>query len=371
MLDRFKVPSGDEVRVPHDALRETVTAIFEKMGVSPEDAAEGADVLVDTDLRGVETHGVSNMLRAYIQRYNRGNLNPRPNWRLIRESPATATIDADKGLVVILGPKAMRIAINKAREVGIGAVSMFNAGHSGAIGHHAMLAAKEDMVGMCTTAGGTNVVPTFAAEGRLGTNPIAIAAPAGKEAPFLFDVATSAIAGNKLLLAARVGAPLLPGWVAELDGTPIMEESAVREPGQYYQLPLGSTREQSSHKGYGFGMMSEILATMLSGALPSMVAARGAEAGPGEPGVSCHYFAAYNIASFTDVDTFKDHMDQMLQTLRETKPAPGHERVIYPGLSEYEEEQDRRANGIPLHKEVIQWFEDITGEMSLPRLRLV
>ncbi len=363
MLERFKVPHGDEVRVPHDSLRETVTAIFEKMGVSPEDAAEGADVLVTTDLRGVETHGVSNMLRSYVQAYNRGDLNPRPNWRLVRESPATATMDADGGLAVILGPKAMRIAISKAREVGIGAVSMFNAGHSGAIGHHAMLAAKEDMVGMCATASGLQVVPTFAAEGRLGTNPIALAAPAGKEAPFLFDAATSAVAGNKLRLAARVGASLLPGWVAELDGSPIMEETPVRDGGQYHQLPLGGSREQGSHKGYGFAMMSEILATMLAGVLPPMVAGRGV-GGTG----SRHYFAAYNIESFTEVDTFKDHMDQMLQTLRETKPAPGHQRVLYPGLSEYEEEQDRRANGIPLHNEVIQWFEDITDELSLPRL---
>ena len=364
MLDRFKVPHGDEIKVPHDSLLETVTSIFEKMGVAPEDAAEGADVLVSTDLRGVETHGVSNMLRNYVKAYNDGSLNPRPNWKLIRETPATATMDADGGLGIMVCPKAMRIAIKKAKEVGIGAVSMYNAGHSGAIGHHAMLAAKEGMVGMAMTASGLQVVPTFAAEGRLGTNPIAIAAPAGKEAPFLFDAATSAIAGNKLGLAARVGAKLLPGWVAELDGAPITEEIPVRERNQYYQLPLGGTREQSSHKGYGFAMMSEIMATMLSGVLPPMVAGRGM-GGVG----SRHYFSAYNIEAFTDIDTFKDNMDQMLQTLRETKPAPGHDRVLYAGLSEYEEERDRRVNGIPLHKEVIQWFSDITGELSIPRLK--
>ena len=360
MLERFKVVHEDEVRVSQESLRQTVTAIFEKMGVSPEDSAEGADVLVSTDLRGVETHGVSNMLRAYVQQYNEGSLNPRPNWRIERESPATATIDADQGLAVILGPKAMRIAIEKARNVGVGVVTMHHSGHSGGIGHHAMLAAQEDMVGVCMTATGTGVVPTFGAEARFGTNPIAIAAPAGKEAPFLFDVATSAVAGNKLRLAARVGASLLPGWVAELDGTPIMEETPVRERGQYHQLPLGGTREQGSHKGYGFALMAEVLGTMLGGVLPSMV-----DSTTG----SRHHFAAYNIASFTDLKTFKDNMDQMLKTLRETKPAPGHERVLYPGLSEYEEEQDRRANGIPLHEEVIRWFDTITGELSLPPLK--
>jgi len=364
MLERFKVPEGDELRVEDESLTKTVTAIFQKMGVSAEDAAEGANVLVSTDLRGVETHGVSNMLRAYVQQYNAGTLNPRPDWKIVRESPGTATIDADRGLAVILGPKAMRISIEKAKKVGIGVVTMFNAGHSGAIGHHATLAAQQDMIGVCMTAAGLLVAPTFASEGLLGTNPIAIAAPAKNQPPVLFDAATSAIAGNKLRLAARVGANLLPGWVAERDGTPIMEETPVRERDQYYQLPLGGTREQGSHKGYGLALMAEILATFLAGALPSMIS--------GNPGVSRHYFAAYNIESFTDLDTFKETMDRMLQMLRETKPAPGQDRVLYPGLSEFEEEQDRRTNGIPLHKEVIQWFEDISGELEgIPPLRII
>ena len=153
MLERFKVAEGDEVRVSEESLRVTTTAVFEKMGVSAEDAAEGANTLVMSDLRGVETHGVSNMLRSYVQQYNDGALNPRPNWRILRESPGTATIDADNGLVVILGPAAMRMAIDKARDVGVGVVVMHNSGHSGAIGHHALLAAEADMVGMVMTGG--------------------------------------------------------------------------------------------------------------------------------------------------------------------------------------------------------------------------
>jgi LDH2 family malate/lactate/ureidoglycolate dehydrogenase len=153
---------------------------------------------------------------------------------------------------------------------------------------------------------------------------------------------------------------MLPGWIADIDGSPVMEESPVRERGQYYQLPLGGTRELGSHKGYGFAMLTEIMGTMLSGVLPTMVDPNGG---------SKHSFTAYNIAAFTDVDQFKEKMDRMLKMLRETPPAPGHARVLYPGLSEYEEIQDRRAHGIPLHKEVIEWFNDITSELSLPRLR--
>ena len=359
MLDRFKVPPADQVHVSEAALRQTVAAIFEQCNLTPEDAAIGADVLVTTDLRGVESHGVSNMLRSYVQSYQRGDYNPRPNWRIVRESPSTATIDGDGGLGVILGPKAMRIAIDKARAVGVGMVTMYNGRHLGAVGHHAMLAAQADMVGMCMTATQPSVLPTFGAEPRFGTNPVSIAAPAKTQPPVLFDVATSAVAGNKVGLAARVGSNLLPGWIADREGNPIMEETAVLPRGQYFQLPLGGTREQGSHKGYGLALMVEVLATMLSGTLPV-----GLDRSTGYK----HFFAAYNIAAFTDVDEFKEHMDQMLEWLRETRPAPGQERVLYPGLLEYEDERERRAHGIPLHREVIQWFAKITSEMGLPPL---
>ncbi len=359
ILERFKVPPQDQVLVSEAALRRTTTQIFEKLGVTPGDAAEAAEVLTMTDLRGVETHGVSNMLRAYVRDYRAGKLDPRPGFTVERESPGTAVIDAGKRLGIIVGPKAMRLAIEKARKVGVGIVTVHNAGHFGAIGHFAMQAAQADMVGACFTAAGLHVVPTFGAKPLLGTNPIALAAPARREAPLLFDAATSAIAGNKIRLAMRIGSPLLPGWVTDKEGTPIMEEKPVFDREDFFQAPLGGTREQGSHKGYGLALMAEVLATMLSGALPTMLA-------PGSG--SKNQFAAYNIEAFTDLGRFKDTMDEMLRTLRTAAPAPGQERVLYPGLSEAEELAHRRAHGIPLHKEVIQWFGECTREMSLPPL---
>ena len=365
MLERFKVPGEDEVRVPEQSLRETVTAIFERMGVVREDALEGADVLVMTDLRGVETHGVSNMLRDYVYKYGQGKLNPRPDWRIVRESPGTATIDADRGLGIMLGRRAMEMAMSKARKMGIGVVTMRNSGHLGAVGHFAMIAAQRDMVGVCITAGGTRILPTFAAESRLGANPISIAAPARNEPPMLFDVATSVIAINKIALASRVGVDLLPGWIADEEGTPIMEETPVPKREEYSVLPLGSTREKGSHKGYGLSLMVEVLAALLSGSVPSML-----DATPTQSGFK-NYFAAYDVSAFTDLDAFKDNMDRMLRTLKDTRPAPGHARVMYPGLPEFETEMERRANGIPLHREVVRWFDDIAGELSVPRLRAI
>src|SRR5438445_105823 len=307
ILERFKVPEKDQVLVSEAALRRTVAQIFEKLGVSADDAADAADVVTMTDLGGVETHAVPNLLRAYVRDYKAGKLDPRPGWRIVRESPGTAVIDAERRLGIIVGPKAMRLAIDKARTVGVGVVTVYNSGHFGAIGHFAMQAAQQNMVGVCFTGAGLSVVPTFAAKPMLGTNPIAVAAPARREAPMLFDAATSAIAGNKIRLAIRLGSPLLPGWVTDKEGNPITEEKPVFDRDEYHQLPLGGTREQGSHKGYGFALMAEVLSTVLAGALPTMLA-------PG--GGSKNHFAAYNIEAFTDLEQFKDTMDRMLETLR-------------------------------------------------------
>ena len=360
MLQRFKVPKEDEVRISADSLRATVAAFFEKMGETKEDAAIGADTLVTSDLRGVESHGVSNMVAKYLEYYKEGSIKARPDWRIVRETPGTANIDADSGLVIILGQTAMQLAIDKAKEVGVGVVTVFNSGHSGAIGHHAMRAAEQDMVGMVMTAAGTRIAPTFAAESRFGTNPIAIAAPARNEAPFLFDAATSSVAMNKIWLAKRVGAKVVPGWIADSDGSPIMEEATIPEDeNDFFLMPLGGTREMGSHKGYGFALMAEVLTTLMAGALPSMILG---------DRVSKHFFTAYNIEAFTDVDTFKDNMDQTLHMLKTTKPAPGHERVLYPGLPEHEDMEERTRNGIPLHRDVVDWFDDMTSEFAIPGL---
>lgn len=357
MLERFHVRAEDEVRVSEGALRETVTAILGACGVPEEDAANGADALVMADVRGVETHGVSNMLRRYVDWYRAGVHNPRPEWIIERETPATATIDGDQGLGIIQGFPAMRLAIEKARNVGIGAVTMRNSGHLGGIGHFAMLAAEQDMIGLCMTASSLLVPPTFGAVPRIGTNPIAYAVPANRMPFLLFDAAMSTIASNKVGLSRRLGALLEPGWIAEMDGAPVTEPVPAPADDEYFLLPLGGTREQGSHKGYGMGLFVEVMTTLLSGSIPRMIER---DTRPR------HFFAAFDIAAFTDVAQFKDTMDRMLETLEETPPAPGHERVYYPGLPEHESERERRAHGIPLHVEVIDWFDRITEEFSLP-----
>ncbi|MFC1978273.1 Ldh family oxidoreductase, partial [Chloroflexota bacterium] len=350
MLERFKLKEQDLVRVPEGALRETVVSIFEKMDVPQDDSRLAADVLVSADLRGVESHGVSNMLRIYVQRYQQGQTKANPQWRIIRESPSTANIDCDAGLGIIIAPKAMEIAIEKAKKVGIGMVTMNNGRHLGMASYPAMLALKHDMIGLCMTSTPPSMVPTFGTEPRLGTNPIALAAPTDKEAPFVFDAAMTVVANNKLRLARRLGIKLAPGWVADPYGAPIMEEvmppvAGLEGPVQSHLLPLGSTREMGSHKGYGLAGIVEILSGILTG---------GGYSAKNDGANFNHCVAAYDIEVFMDTEQFKRTMDEWLQTLRFTQPAAGHDRVLYPGLPEAECEVEYRAKGIPLHPEVVE-----------------
>ena len=354
MLPQFRVNLDEAINVRGEALSSTVAAIFEKLGVPAADAQVGADVLVLADLRGVDSHGVSNMLRSYVGGFQRGEINPRPEMKIIRETPATASVDSDRGLGTIMTPKAMNLAIRKAREVGVGMVTVGNARHLGMASYHAMLAAQQDMIGVCMTSCPPRTLPTFGAEPRLGTNPIAIAVPTRNEPMFVFDAATSSVAQNKIEIARRLGAMLEPGWLATEDGTPIMEEVAVPE--KYHLLPLGATRELGSHKGYGLSCVVDIFAGVLTGF--------GYGAVPGRPNFG-HYVAAYAVDGFCDVDEFKSTMDEWSQMMQSTRPAPGHERVLVPGQPEAEMEVVRRADGIPLHPEVIQWIRDTCGEMSV------
>lgn len=354
MLPQFRVDLDEAIMVPGDGLKATVAAIFEKMGVPAEDAQVGADVLVLADLRGVDSHGVSNELRSYVNGYSSGQINPRPDIKTIRETPSTASLDSDRGLGIITTPKAMELAIRKAKEVGVGMVTLGNARHLGMASYHAMMALEHDMIGVCMTSCPPRVVPTFGAEPRLGTNPIAVAVPAKNHPPFVYDAATSTVAGNKIGIARRLGAKLEPGWLADKDGTPIMEE--VDPPADYTLLTLGSTRELGSHKGYGLSCMVDILAGVLTGF--------GYGAAPGRPNFG-HYVAAYSIAGFDDPDHFKENMDEWMDMMKSTKPAPGHDRVMVAGQPEAEVEAVRRVEGIPLHPEVVEWFHDTCGELSV------
>jgi LDH2 family malate/lactate/ureidoglycolate dehydrogenase len=353
MLERFHVSDDIAVRVPEAPMRTTVEDIFRKMGMLNEDAVQSADVLLYADIRGIDSHGVSNMLRQYVADFGTGSINPRPNWKIVREAPAIVNIDGDRGHGLVLGPAAMKIAIERAKTYGIGAVTVGNSRHSGAAAYHAAMALEHGMIGIAMTTGSMNMTPTNGAARLLGLNPIACAVPTLEMPPFVFDAAMSAVASNKIRLARRLGVKTLPGWIAELDGTPIMEEQEIPE--ESMMLPSGGTRENGSHKSYGLAVMVEVLTSAIAGT----------GAGPHRRAGISHHMIAYNVEAFTDLDVFKKDMDDYMRSLADAPTAPGADRVVYAGLPEHEAEIDRMANGIPYHPEVIEWFKSITAELGI------
>ena len=343
----------ETIRVAADVLRHNVVNIFEALNVEHDNAVQGADVLVAADLRGYETHGVSNMLRGYIRGLSRGWINARPQWRIERERAGTATLDCDRALGLMVAPVAMRMAIEKARQTGIAAVTMRNSQHLGMAAYHAMLAAKEDMVGMCMSATPPAMLPTYGREMRLGTNPMAVAAPSKTLAPFVYDAAASVVAASRIGAAKRAGRDIPGNWIADAEGNVITQPGPVPE--EYHLLPLGSSRELGSHKGYGLAMIVEMMSSLLAGASPA-----GLE--PRSP--FNHFVAAFNIDAFMDVDEFKEHMDSWLQAMQATPPASGYERVLTPGQHAAEVEAERSINGIPLRAEVVEWLKATAAELN-------
>ena len=354
MLEHFHIPAEIEVRVDADAMRRTVVDVFTALGMPQDDARQSADVLMYADERGIDSHGVSNMLRAYVEQIRAGDINLHPQWRIVRDSPAACTIDSDRAHGGVIGPTAMRIAIERAGQYGVGAVSVYRGGHFGAAAYHAAMALEHDMIGVAMTAGGMSMAPTFGAEKLVGLNPLGFAVPARHEAPFIFDASMSSVAGNKIRLARRLGRDTLPAWIAEPDGTPVMDSRPIPE--EFLMLPLGGTREIGSHKGFGLAVMIEVLTSVLAGG----------GAGPDRRGGQAHHFLAYRIDAFADPEQLKDDMDVYLKRLRTAKTAPGAERVLYAGLPEQEAQVERRARGIPYHPEVIEWFQGIIAELGIP-----
>ena len=235
------------------------------------DARIAADVLVEADLRGIDSHGVARMSR-YVSGIQGGMMRPKATPRVVHETPCTATIDGDAGLGQPVSHRAMQLAISKAREHGVGFVAVRNSNHFGIAGYYAMMALNEDMIGICTTNTEVIVVPTFARNAMFGTNPIAIAVPTGKERPFVLDMSTSTVTRGKIEVHARLEKPIPLNWATDERGV------ATDNPAQVLQnivnrsggglLPLGGALEESGgHKGYGLAIAVEIFSALLSGAL--------------------------------------------------------------------------------------------------------
>ncbi|MFM2015917.1 MAG: hypothetical protein RIQ51_1407 [Bacteroidota bacterium] len=350
----------------YHALADFAEAVFLKMGCSTSDAALATKVLLSADLRGIDSHGIARLV-GYVRLWEQGRINATPNIKIVHETPSTAVIDGDRGLGLIVAPRAMEIAMEKAKQVGTGWVSVKNSNHFGIAGYHAMMALEQEMIGIAMTNASALVAPTYAAEKLLGTNPIAVAIPAGQEAPFVADFATTTAANGKLEIAQRNNTSIPLGWAQDAAGNPTQDANILKNGGAL--LPLGSEKEQGSHKGYALGAIVDIFSAVLSGAsfgpwappFPAYVPMP--ENMPGE-GLG-HFIGAMRIDAFRPAADFKSNMDLWLNRFRNATPAAGYDQVYVAGDIERAMEKERMQNGIPLVDMVQNDLKALAEKMAL------
>lgn len=355
-----------ETTFPLDDLLRFTKKVFDHIGCPPEQAELAADVLLNADLRGIDSHGVAR-LSGYVRLWEAGRINTRPNMRIVHESPSTAVMDGDGGLGLVVAPRAMEIAISKAKAAGTGWVSVRNSNHFGIAGHHAMQALSHDMIGMAMTNASPLVAPTFSTERMLGTNPIAVAVPAGEQPPFVADFATTTAANGKLEILQRKNENAPLGWIQQKDGQPSTNPSELKDGGAL--VPLGSDREHGSHKGYCLGAWVDIFSAVLSGAnygpwVPPFVAFLSPPADPVGDGIG-HFLGAMRIDAFRPAGEFKQHMDNWINRFRKATPVAGEERVLIPGDPERAMAAHRRAHGIPVNGKVVEDLRTLASKFKI------
>lgn len=323
-------------------------AVFEKCGMSNTNALQAAEVLHAADLRGIDSHGVAR-LSGYVRLWESDRANLNPVFKIIHQTPSTATLDADKGLGLNSAPFAMNLAIEKAATAGTGWVAIKNSNHFGIAAHHAMMALPHDMIGITMTNASPLVAPTFSKERMLGTNPICFAIPAGKHRPVVVDMATSAAANGKLEIAQRENKGIPSGWVQDQDGNDSIDADALKKGGAL--LPLGG------HKGYGMSAVVDIFTAVLSGAnygpwVPPFVSFLEPLSNlPGE-GMG-HFVGALRVDAFRPAAEFKRHMDNWIERFKNAERVEANQPVLIPGEPEFITELERKKEGIPLNEKVV------------------
>jgi L-2-hydroxycarboxylate dehydrogenase (NAD+) len=344
--------------------------IFSRIGCPEADADTAARALLSADLRGVDSHGVAR-LAGYTRLWEAGRANPTPRIRIIHETPSTAVVDGDRGLGLVVAPFAMQVAIDKAKNVGTGWVSVQDSNHFGIAAYHALKAVEQDMIGIAMTNASALVAPTFSVERLLGTNPICVAIPAGDEPPFVADLATTTAANGKLEILQRKNQLAPEGWIQDKYGKSSTNPHELKSGGAL--LPLGGDREHGSHKGYALGAIVDIFSAVLSGAnygpwvppFPAYIAMP--ENMPGK-GIG-HFFGAMRLDAFRPAAEFKQHMDKWILRFRSAKAVEGEEQVLIPGDPEREMEAERSARGIPLLYSVVEDLKFLAEKFGVDFIR--
>ncbi|MDD3235235.1 MAG: Ldh family oxidoreductase [Candidatus Cloacimonetes bacterium] len=360
-------------RLPVEALQEFMTTVFTRIGVAAEDAAICSEVLIASDLRGIESHGIGR-LKMYYDRIKAGIQNPVTKIDMIKDKFATAVWDGNHGMGHVIAKKAMQTAIDKASQYGLGCVAVRNSTHYGICGFYAEMATKQNMIGITFTNARPSICPTNGVTPLLGTNPICFGAPSDLPYPFLYDAATSISQRGKVEQYAREEKETPEGWAIDLDGKPYTDTKRllidlVKQKAS--MLPIGGTNELTgSHKGYGLGTMVEILSAALQNG-SYLKGLLGIDA-DGKPAPYClgHFFLAINIEFFTELDSFRKITGDICRELQNSQLFPGKTRIYVAGEKEYELEQQVRSLGVPIIPNLQKDIEFMQHELNLDMLKL-
>ena len=350
-----------------------MTAVFEKMGVPTEDARLCADVLLESDRRGIESHGCNRFKPIYIDRIKSGILNPVTKIDILKETPTTAVLDANDGMGMVASKKAMDMCIEKAHKYGMGMVAVRNSSHYGIAGYWTGLAAKENMIGISGTNARPSVAPTFGVENMLGTNPLTFSMPTDEPFPFTLDCATSVIQNGKIEYYARINHDTPKGLVISREGEELTDSAEILKKIRSQQAalaPLGGFGETTGgYKGYGDSTVVEILSAALQSGLFLKALDGKDEEGKIRPYHLGHFFIAIDTEAFMGAEAFKKTCGDILRDLRGSEKAPGQERIYTAGEKEYDVWMYRKDKGVPVTEAVQKEFIGLRDEFGLTQFK--
>ncbi|MFX0021538.1 MAG: Ldh family oxidoreductase [Candidatus Hermodarchaeota archaeon] len=359
--------SDDIVFIDSKILESFMRDVFIGLGVPKEDAEIIADVLITSDLRGIESHGVQRC-KMYYDRIKQGIYEAKTKIDVIKEGPTTALLDGNCGMGHVIAYKAMKMAIEKAKKYGLGAVAVRNSTHFGIAGYYSLMAIKEGMIGMTVTNARPSIPPTFGCEPMLGTNPLTIGAPTSEKFPFLLDCATSIIQRGKVEVNARINKPLPENTVIDDKGEIMRDPNEVLEKmldRKASLLPLGGKGEETAgYKGYGYATVVELLSAALQEGIFLRDTLGIVENGQKRLKVG-HFFLAINLENFFGLDSFKKTAGNIMRDLRESRKIPGTKRIYTAGEKEYLAEIERKKSGIPLNKSLQEDIMTMQKELKL------
>ena len=357
--------------VDWNTLTEFVTDAFVGVGVPREDAAICADVLLESDKRGIESHGVNRFKPIYIDRINWGIQNPVTNFEILKETPTTAVVDGHDGMGQVIGYKAMEMAIKKAKKYGMGMVAVRNSCHYGIAGYYPSMAIKEGCIGMTGTNARPSIAPTFGVENMLGTNPLTIGFPTDEDFPFIIDCATSITQRGKLEYYARIGKDTPAGMVVGREGQALTNTEEILtqlNTGEAALAPLGGIGEDlAGYKGYGYATVVEVLSAALQqGQFLSALTGIGAN-GEKIPFHLGHFFIAIDTEAFLGLDAFKKTAGDIMRELRASQKAPGHDHIFTAGEKEWNVWLERKDSGVPINEAVQSEFSKVRDDLGLTK----